>query len=1162
MHAKRLIAVAILALIALSSVAAHAGTGDVYVRVVSADPATRTYAFACDADPATSTIRDWFIRPDDGIEGDDPEEAIFLDRPATEHITHTFGTDGFYHVACLIAEPGELLRGDLHIDMRPNNTWNPTISHVSSDGLALTLRCDPASGATPSWSVLDPETGVTTDLGTEREITYTASGHGLLDFFCTADGNTVPLPVEFFDDGDPYVPDAQGIPDGVTNTWVRDAHPNPPNGTNGTGDGNLTNTSAFGLARVDADGGLGAEFICNPEGHSGDIVVDWNFGDGASLFDVGPQVTRTYATNGSYQVQCDAWDNAQARLHSLSRIFVIDSDAGGGNGTGNSTGGSGNTNGNDTCHSGVATVPATCEGGAITQDTGDGNCRTVVCTSGTDSLTTLACDKPDQGPREHFEMYKQLQIGSTPLRVCIGDTCIQQNGYAQSQGFPICTGNATNSTNNGTGGGTGTNTTDPLPTQLCTSDLDALPASCSEGALVQDSFNGCRMLSCADDGDNSVSVLACDKPDQGAQEYFEMYKQASTGTSLTLCIGPTCIAENGFARSPDYPVCYNSTDTTNTTNGTGGSSSGFPAPLWFSPSDGLTGVAPDFFHLELNPPTTGPVPASTDFEVWNGEMTQRVWSAEGKTGAFTYHVHTPDGLFEGPLAGETRLAFTTTYEARVRYTAANGTQSPWSEWRTFTTKAQDAGGNGTGTTLWSAAPGFRVELFATDLDLPVHVVAAPQQLYQAYPAAERPFLYVTELYGTIKVVYADGSQSTYASGLLNFDPFGSITGGGQMGLIGLLVDDTTGDLFAGMVYVENDTVKNKVVRFVTSDDGRSSTGQQTIIGDLPSAPSHQVEQITKGPDGKLYVNLGDALNPPNAQSDTVLAGRIIRMNMDGSGVETYAKGLRNPFGGDWRPGTGQLFVTDNAPDTDDRLVRVEQGGNYGWGLDDAMASFHANRIATLNVSPVDVEFNPGGAGFPSDLDGRLYVAVAGQIYQQGLTPGKQIVEFILDGPGNVVGRRDFVSYNGDGYGTPIGLDFAGDGLYFADIYGEPGFVGLGQTEGNIYRVVPGDPAGNGTGGTGQFRAGISVIPWYPKDAGTGIEYIFECNGIDGTGGYLRDWSFGDGAAINDYPQNRVGPHQYPYGNQEYTVACTVKDQGTGQSASASMVINPADFIAG
>jgi hypothetical protein len=793
------------------------------------------------------------------------------------------------------------------------------------------------------------------------------------------------------------------------------------------------------------------------------------------------------------------------------------------------------------CFTRVQDMPVTCAG-TLTTDTFDG-CRHLVCSNGANSIQVLACDKPTTANAEYFEMYRQSVTGSAP-KLCIGYTCMQNEGFMQSGHYPICiASNQTTCTPSAEICDARDNDCDaqidedgvcaPPVNNTCYNKVSEIPATCT-GSITQDTTSGtCRTIVCTSSG-ASMQVLACDKTG-----FFEMYKQSSVGSLLQICLAGTCISDSGYAKSSNYPIC--------TQGGAAGSI------VWIEPTENQQNTAPNFFHLNVQVPSSESQIILGEWEVWNNAMTERVWYANN-TGNTRFHTHAPDGVFQGSLAGQTQLATGTAYKVRTRWQYTNGSFSAWSTWRTFSTSTPVSGTD----ILWTAAPGFQVERVATGFDVPVHIAFAPRGMYDHLPASQAPLYYVTELYGKVKVVRKDGSVGIYAQDLLNFEAFGSITGGGQMGVIGLYVDDITGDLFVGMTYVENDVVKNKVVRFTSSDDGNTYTATRTIISNLPSSPSHQVEQITKGPDGKIYVQLGDGLKEQQAQDNTILAGKIIRMNSDGSNVEIYAKGLRNPFGGDWRPGTNQLFITDNSPNTNDRLLRVTQGTNYLWGT--GGNAYVGMAMDLLNVSPVDLEFNPGNSGFPAETTGRMYVAVAGPVYTKGPTNGKEIWEYQLDAAGNIIGKRHFLRYTGKGLGTPIGLDFGPDGLYFTDIYGEPGFVGAGETEGNIYRITPGNGGCINCGGTGIFRAGIQIIPWYPKDNGRGIEYIFECNGIDGSGSYVYDFNFGNGQSVTNYANTRIGPITYPYGDKDYTISCTAKDKTTGKSASASMVINPSEFI--
>jgi hypothetical protein len=210
----------------------------------------------------------------------------------------------------------------------------------------------------------------------------------------------------------------------------------------------------------------------------------------------------------------------------------------------------------DACYSSVSAISATCTGGSITQDAISGNCRTFVCASGSNSVKVLACDKPDSGTKQYFEMYRQSYSGTVP-KLCLDGACIQYNGYQKSANYPICVGtvpNTTNTTNSTPSQNTSTNTTPT--TSACYSRVNDLPSSCSGGTITRDDKGGCRTIVCSNGG-NSLQTLACDKGG-----YFEMYRQTQVGsTSFNICIGNTCLGNNGYAKSPNYPICIASNNT-------------------------------------------------------------------------------------------------------------------------------------------------------------------------------------------------------------------------------------------------------------------------------------------------------------------------------------------------------------------------------------------------------------------------------------------------------------------------------------------------------------------------------------------------------------------------------------------------------------------------
>ena len=127
-----------------------------------------------------------------------------------------------------------------------------------------------------------------------------------------------------------------------------------------------------------------------------------------------------------------------------------------------------------------------------------------------------------------------------------------------------------------------------------------------------------------------------------------------------------------------------------------------------------------------------------------------------------------------------------------------------------------------------------------------------------------------------------------------------------------------------------------IVRVRFDAAARSVSGEpERVVSDLPGGGNHWTRTLRFGPDDGLYVNVGSSCNVCIEEDER--RATLLRFEPDGSGGEIYASGLRNTVGFDWRPGTGELFGTDNGRDLlgDDfppcelNRDRVE-GGFYGW----------------------------------------------------------------------------------------------------------------------------------------------------------------------------------------------------------------------------------------
>lgn len=169
--------------------------------------------------------------------------------------------------------------------------------------------------------------------------------------------------------------------------------------------------------------------------------------------------------------------------------------------------------------------------------------------------------------------------------------------------------------------------------------------------------------------------------------------------------------------------------------------------------------------------------------------------------------------------------------------------------------------------------------------------------------------------------------------------------GFEDGLLGLLLDPD---------FAQNRTVYT--YRTVPDGDGNPSYGEvarhrleddlfknsETIL-ELPAYAEqlwHFGGGLTFGPDGYLYMILGDTNRVDLARDPQTPISAVLRFTKDGEVPAdnpfgdslTYAYGVRNGFGLAWHPETGLLYAGENGDTCDDELNLIEAGKDYGWGL--------------------------------------------------------------------------------------------------------------------------------------------------------------------------------------------------------------------------------------
>lgn len=249
--------------------------------------------------------------------------------------------------------------------------------------------------------------------------------------------------------------------------------------------------------------------------------------------------------------------------------------------------------------------------------------------------------------------------------------------------------------------------------------------------------------------------------------------------------------------------------------------------------------------------------------------------------------------------------------------------------------------------------------------------------------------------------------------------------GGEGGLLGLAVHDDT--LFVYLTAADD----NRVVRAPLSGDaGALEVGEfSEVITGIPKARTHNGGRLLIGPDEKLYVTTGDAQVLEAAQDVDSLAGKILRLELDGTvpadnpvdGSAVYSLGHRNPQGIAFDR-DGRLWAAEFGQNAWDELNLIEPGGNYGWPVVEGIGG--DDRFIDPVQQWATSEASPSGLGIAGDtlylaaLRGQRLIAV--DLANPSESTGLFVGEFgrIRDALLGSDGRLWFLTNNTDGRGSP------------------------------------------------------------------------------------------------------------------------------------------------
>jgi glucose/arabinose dehydrogenase len=334
-------------------------------------------------------------------------------------------------------------------------------------------------------------------------------------------------------------------------------------------------------------------------------------------------------------------------------------------------------------------------------------------------------------------------------------------------------------------------------------------------------------------------------------------------------------------------------------------------------------------------------------------------------------------------------------------------------------------------------PGFKVQLYATDIENPRLIRTAPNgDFFVADSHANQVLVF--------RGVDASGKaqqKEVFATGL--HQPFG------------IAFYPSGSD--PQWIYIGN---TDAVVRFPYHVGDLKARGEPQHIADLPGGGhlrggGHWTRDIAFSKDGKkMFVSVGSRSNADDTDNNESEFHRadVLEFNPDGSGERIYASGIRNAVGIAVSPQTGELWGSVNERDglgdnlVPDYITHIEDNGFYGWPWyyigkhqDPRLRDKHPDLRARMITPDVLIQSHSaslemtfyGGKQFPAEYQGDIFASEHGS-WNRRSPVGYEVVRVPLKGTGHASGEYQdfmtgFITQDGKVWGRPVGVAVGNDG---------------------------------------------------------------------------------------------------------------------------------------